>query len=120
MNLYEHTIIARQDVSPAELKQLTEKYSKIIEKNEGEVVKTENWGLLNLSYLIKKNRKWCYIHFKFKGKGKVIEQLEKNEAIDKKLLRYLTVKVKKFDLDTNYFTKNEELNKADKKEKTKN
>ncbi len=54
MDLYEHTIIARQDTSPSELKQLTEKYSKIIEKNEGEIVKTENWGLLNLSYLIKK------------------------------------------------------------------
>ena len=38
MNLYEHTIIARQDTSPAELKQLTEKYSKIVEKNEGEIV----------------------------------------------------------------------------------
>ena len=57
MNLYEHTIIARQDTSPSEIKQLTEKYSKIVEKNEGEVVKTENWGLLNLSYLIKKNKK---------------------------------------------------------------
>ena len=57
MNLYEHTIITRQDTSPSELKQLTEKYSKIIEKNEGEVVKTENWGLLNLAYLIKKNNK---------------------------------------------------------------
>ena len=44
MNLYEHTIIARQDTSPSELKQLTEKYSKIVEKNDGEVVKTENWG----------------------------------------------------------------------------
>ena len=57
MNLYEHTIIARQDTSPSEIKQLTEKYSKIVEKNEGEVVKTENWGLLNLSYLIKKIEK---------------------------------------------------------------
>ena len=107
MNLYEHTIIARQDTSPAELKQLTEKYSKIVKKNEGEIVKTENWGLLNLSYLIK-------------GNGNVIEQLEKNEAIDKKLLRHLTVKVKKFDLDTNYFSKNEEIEKLDKKGKTKN
>ena len=103
MNLYEHTIIARQDASPAELKQLTEKYSKIIEKNDGEIVKTENWGLLNLSYLIKKNRKGSFIHFKIKGDGKVIEQLEKNEAIDKKLLRNLTVRVKKFDLENNYF-----------------
>ena len=116
MNLYEHTIIARQDTSPSELKQLTEKYSKIVEKNEGEIIKTENWGLLNLSYLIRKNKKGSYIHFKIKGKGNVVEELEKSEAIDKKLLRYLTVKVKAFDLDTNYFSKKEENIKADKKE----
>ena len=120
MNLYEHTIIARQDTSPSELKQLTEKYSKIVEKNEGEIVKTENWGLLNLSYLIRKNKKGSYIHFKIKGKGKVVEELEKNEAIDKKLLRYLTVKVKNFDLNTNYFTKKDENEKIEKKEKTSN
>ena len=117
MNLYEHTIIARQDTSPSELKQLTDKYSKIIEKNEGEVVKTENWGLFNLSYLIKKNRKGSYIHFKIKGSGKIIDELEKNESIDKKLLRYLTVRVKKFDLDSNYFGKKDE---SEKKESVKN
>jgi len=94
--------------------------SKIIEKNDGEIVKTENWGLLNLSYLIKKNRKGSFIHFKIKGDGKVIEQLEKNEAIDKKLLRNLTVRVKKFDLENNYFSKKEELENSEKKEKTKN
>ena len=115
MNLYEHTIIARQDTSPSELKQLTEKYSKIVEKNEGEVIKTENWGLLNLSYLIKKNRKGSYIHFKIKGNRKVIDELEKNESIDKKLLRYLTVKVKNFDLDTDYFKKNSEDKEVDRK-----
>ena len=117
MNLYEHTIIARQDTSPSEIKQLTEKYSKIVEKNEGEVVKTENWGLINLSYLIKKNKKGSYIHFKIKGNGVVINELEKNESLDKKLLRYLTVKVKKFDLETNYFSKKDE---SEKKESVKN
>jgi len=117
MNLYEHTIIARQDTSPSEIKQLTEKYSKIVEKNNGEVVKTENWGLLDLSYIIKKNRKGSYIHFKIKGKGDVINELEKNEVIDKKLLRYLTVRVKEFDLETNFFSKKDE---AEKKENTKN
>tara|TARA_B100001564_G_scaffold288505_1_gene251937 strand:- start:278 stop:637 length:360 start_codon:yes stop_codon:yes gene_type:complete len=116
MNLYEHTIIARQDASPSELKQLTDKYSKIVEKNEGEVVKAENWGLLNLAYLIKKNKKGSYIHLKIKGKGNMIKELEKNEAIDKKLLRYLTVKVKKFDLETNYFSKREDGDKITKKE----
>ena len=113
MNLYEHTIIARQDTSPSELKQLTEKYSKIVEKNEGEVIKTENWGLLNLSYLIKKNKKGSYIHFKIKAKGDVVKELEKNESIDKKLLRYLTVRVKEFDVNTNYFSKKDEKEKSE-------
>ena len=114
INLYEHTIIARQDMSPSQLKQIQEKYAKIVEKFEGDIVKTENWGLLNLSYLIKKNKKGNYIHFKIKGKGKTISELEKNEKIDKNLIRYLTIKVKKFDLDTNYFVKEEETKREKK------
>ena len=47
MNLYEHTIIARQDTSPTQIKELIEKYSEIIKQNKGKIVKTENWGLLN-------------------------------------------------------------------------
>ncbi len=108
MNLYEHTIIARQDMSPAQLKQIEEKYSNIVKKNDGDVVKSESWGLMNLSYLIKKNKKGNYIHYKIKGNSKIIIELEKNEKIDKNLLRYFTVKVKKFDLDTDYFKKNDE------------
>ena len=108
MNLYEHTIIARQDVSPGQLKQIQEKYTKLVEKFDGSVVKMENWGLMNLSYLIKKNRKGIYIHFKLKGSGKTISELEKNEKIDKNLLRYLTIKVREFDLITKYFEKNDE------------
>ena len=108
MNLYEHTIIARQDLSSAQLKQLVEKYTKIVEKLEGDIVKTENWGLLNLTYIIKKNKKGNYVHFKIKGANKIVSELEKTEKIDKNLLRYMTVKVRKFDLETNYFTKKEE------------
>ena len=117
MNLYEHTIIAKQDIGPTELKQLTEKYCKLVEKNEGNVVKTENWGLLRLSYIIKKNKKGNYIHFKIKGASKIIDQLEKNERIDKNLLRYMTVKVKKFDLEANYFSKQSEISETEKKSK---
>ena len=108
MNLYEHTIIAKQDVGPSQLKQIIEKYSKIVEKSEGSIVKTENWGLLYLSYLIKKNKKGNYIHFKIKGPNKIVAELEKNEKIDNNLIRYLTVKVKKFDLNTEYFSKKQE------------
>ena len=103
MNLYEHTIIARQDISPSQLKQIEDKYTKIVEKFDGDIVKLENWGLMNLSYLIKKNKKGNYIHFKIKADGKIISELEKSEKLDRNLLRYLTVKVKKFDLQTDYF-----------------
>ena len=108
MNLYEHTIIARQDISPSQLKQIQEKYSNIVEKYEGKIVKLENWGLMNLSYFIKKNRKGNYIHYKIEANGKTISELEKNEKIDKNLLRYLTVRVKEFDLESDYFKKSED------------
>ena len=114
MNFYEHTLIARQDTSPSQIKQLEDKYTKIIESNEGDILKFESWGIMNLSYLIKKNKKGSYIHFKIKCNGKAINELEKNESIDKKLLRYLTVKVKKFDLNKNYFNKKEDTEKESK------
>ena len=109
MNYYEHTLVARQDISPSQIKQLEEKYKKIIENNNGNVIKYESWGLMNLSYLIKKNKKGNYLHFKIEWKGNTIKELEKSEKIDKNLLRFLTVKVKKLDLKTDYFNKNEEL-----------
>ncbi len=111
MNLYEHTIVTRQDMSASEIKQMTDKYSKIVLQNKGEIVQTQNWGLLNLAYVIKKNKKGNYIHFKIKGPTSVINDLEKNEVMDKKLLRHMTVKVKKFDLKTNYFSKKDEEEK---------
>ena len=110
MSLYEHTIIAKQSHSADQLKSLKTKYSKIIEKNEGEIIKIDDWGLLNLSHEINKNKKGNYIHFKLKGNGLTVSELEKNEKIDQNLLRFLTVRVKKFDLNQNYFK--QEINTA--------
>ena len=67
MSLYEHTIIAKQSHSADQLESLKTKYSKIIEKNEGEIIKIDDWGLLNLSHEINKNKKGNYIDFKFKS-----------------------------------------------------
>ena len=108
MNFYEHTLITRQDISPSQIKQIQEKYTKIIENNDGDIMKFESWGLIHLAYLIKKNKKGNYLHFKIKGSGKTIKEWEKTEKLDKNLLRYLTVKVKKLDLETDYFSKNDE------------
>ena len=53
------------------------------------------------------------MHFKIKGAGKIIEELEKNEAIDKNLLRYMTVRVKKFDLEAKYFSQKDQYEKKE-------
>ncbi len=107
MNCYEHTIIVRQDLSEDQSKKLLGKYEDIISKNSGKVLKTEEWGLKNFSHKINNNRKGFYFHIKFEGIGKTIEELEKAENIDSSLIRFLTVKVKKHDLETNYFDKKE-------------
>ena len=97
MNLYEHTIIARQDVCPTQLKQIQDKYTKIIEDNDGNILKFETWGLMHLSYLIKKNKKGNYLHFKIEGSGKTIRELEKNEKIE------ITITAINTDLKTKFF-----------------
>ena len=78
-----------------------------ISDNSGKIIKIEEWGLRNLSRSIKNNRKGFYFHLKLEGIGKTIDELEKAENIDNMLLRFLTVKVKKHDLETNYFEKKE-------------
>ena len=107
MNCYEHTLIAKQDLQENQAKTLISKYEEIINQNSGKVLKTEEWGLRNFSHKIKNNKKGFYFHIKFDGVGKTIEELEKAENIDEKLLRYLTVKVKKHDLETNFFVRKE-------------
>ena len=108
MNCYEHTLIAKQELSENQNQKLVDKYENIINKNLGKVLKTEKWGLRTLAYKIKNNKKGFYFHIKFEGVGKTIEELEKAENIDEVLLRFLTVKVKKHDLKANYFEKKDD------------
>ena len=103
MNCYEHTFITKQDLPQSQAKTLINKYEDIIKKNSGKVIKTEEWGLRNLSHVIKNNKKGFYFHIKLEGVGKTVKELEKAENIDEVLIRYLTVRVKKHDLEENFF-----------------
>ena len=108
MNCYEHTFIAKNDLPQDQSKNLVNKYTDIIKKNSGKIIKIEEWGLKNLSRIIKNNKKGFYFHIKFEGIGKTIEELEKAENIDLMLIRFLTIRVDKHDLDKEYFGKKEE------------
>ena len=105
MKCYEHTFITKGDLPESQNKKLLDKYENIINKNLGKVLKIEEWGLRTLSHSIKNNKKGYYFHIKFEGVEKTIEELKKAENIDEMLLRFLTIKVKKHELNTNFFEK---------------
>jgi small subunit ribosomal protein S6 len=93
MQCYEHTLIARQDLSPQQAQTLAETYSSVLTEHGAEVAKTEYWGLRNLAYRIKKNRKGHYLHFSLRAPADAITELERQERLSDDVLRYLTVRV---------------------------
>tara|TARA_Y100000741_G_C18209897_1_gene541298 strand:+ start:96 stop:515 length:420 start_codon:yes stop_codon:yes gene_type:complete len=107
MNCYEHTFVAKSDLTENQIKNIVEKYENILKKNKGKIIKIEHWGLRMLSHKIKNNKKGFYLHFKIEADGDVVSKLEKEQSIDEMLLRFLTIKVKKHDLETVFFEKRE-------------
>jgi small subunit ribosomal protein S6 len=93
MALYEHVFLARQDLAQAQVDALAEAATKIIEDNNGKVVKTETWGLRSLAYRIAKNRKAHYVMLEIDAPGAVVAELERQTQINEDVIRYMTVKV---------------------------
>ena len=105
MAFYENTIIAKQDLAEKEINNLKNKYNELIKNSSGKVVKIEEWGLLNLASKIKKYKKGFYIHYKFEGTNKTLNEVEKKIKVDTAIIRHLTVKYKKLDTENEYFKK---------------
>jgi small subunit ribosomal protein S6 len=93
MALYEHVFLARQDLAQAQVDALAETATRIINDNNGRVVKTENWGLRSLAYKIAKNRKAHYVMLEIDAPGDVVAELERQTQINEDIIRYMTVKV---------------------------
>ena len=105
MAFYENTIVAKQDLAEKELKKIKDKYNELINNSSGEVIKIEEWGLLNLANKIKNYKKGFYIHYKFKGDKNTLSEIEKKIKIDNSIIRYLTVKYKLLDTKNEFFKK---------------
>ncbi len=91
--LYEHVFLARQDLAQAQVDALAEAATKIVEDNQGKVVKTETWGLRSLAYKIAKNRKAHYVMLEIDAPAGVVAELERQTQINEDVIRYMTVKV---------------------------
>jgi small subunit ribosomal protein S6 len=93
MALYEHVFLARQDLAQAQVDALAEAATKIVEDNQGKVVKTETWGLRSLAYRIAKNRKAHYVMLHIDAPAGVVAELERQTAINEDVIRYMTIRV---------------------------
>ena len=93
MAFYETVFIARQDISNAQVEALADGFANTVQEHGGQVTKREYWGLRNLAYRIKKNRKGHYIMLNIEGGGPAISEMERTMRINEDVLRYLTVRV---------------------------
>ncbi len=97
MPFYENVFIARQDLTPAKVNELTDKYASVVESMGGKVSKRENWGLRNLAYKIQKNRKGYYMLMNIDAPADAIIEMERLMRLDENLIRYLTIKVEELE-----------------------
>tara|TARA_Y100000741_G_scaffold316069_1_gene262211 strand:+ start:282 stop:608 length:327 start_codon:yes stop_codon:yes gene_type:complete len=106
MNFYEHTLVARQNLSQKDVDAIEKKYQDLINNSSGKVIKIEKWGLLNFKRKIKNFTKGYFLHYKLEGDLNTLNEIKSKTKLDNNIIRYLTVKYKKLDLETEYFSKN--------------
>ena len=99
MALYEHVLIARQDISAQQAEALNDQLKAMLEEQGGKVAKIEYWGLRNLSYRINKNRKGHYSLLAIDAPAPAVKEMERQLSINEDVLRYMTVKVEEIDLE---------------------
>lgn len=92
MPFYETVFIARQDLSEAQVKDLTDGYQKIITVAGGKIHKIENWGLRNLAYRINKNRRGHYVLIESDVEAPAIHEMERTMRLNEDILRYMTTR----------------------------
>ena len=97
MALYEHVYLARQDITTQQVESITKAIEDIVKKDGGSVDKVEYWGLRQLAYKIKKNRKAHYTLMNINASSNTLKELDRQISLNENVLRHLTVKVEKFD-----------------------
>ena len=99
MPYYEHTVLARQDISPQQAEALNDTIKHLIEEGGGHIAKIEYWGLRNLTYRVKKNRKAHYSLLAIDAPAPAVKEMERQLSINEDVIRFLTVRVEELDLE---------------------
>ncbi|MBN1324637.1 MAG: 30S ribosomal protein S6 [Alphaproteobacteria bacterium] len=105
MAFYESVLVFRQDLTESQVKEKATKFENIIKELNGSVKSTELWGLKNLSYVIRKNRKAHYVMFNIELPGAQVTELERRSRIDEDVIRFLNVRVEELSKDPSIMMK---------------
>jgi small subunit ribosomal protein S6 len=97
MPLYEHVYLARQDLSPQQVEELTAQLSGVVTQLGGKVTKTEYWGMKSLNYRIRKNRKAHMTLLNVDAPSAALNEIERQERLNEDVLRYLTIRVEELE-----------------------
>lgn len=93
MSFYESVLIARQDLGLTQVSNIVSDLSNVIASNGGEVVRADNWGLKNLAYRVKKNRKGYYVLLNISAPAAAVAEYERQMRFNEDIIRYMTIKV---------------------------
>ncbi|AHD00879.1 30S ribosomal protein S6 [Leisingera methylohalidivorans] len=93
MPLYEHVMIARQDLSNSQAEGLIEHFGAVLSDNGGKLVEQEYWGVKTMAYKINKNRKGHYSFLKTDAPAGAIQEMERLMRLHDDVMRVLTIKV---------------------------
>jgi len=97
MPLYETVFIARQDISTQQVETLTDDMTKFVTDGGGKIAKVENWGLRNLAYKVKKNRKGHYVLLNIDAPIDAVKEMERNLLLNEDVLRHMTLRVEELE-----------------------
>ena len=93
MPLYEHVMIARQDLSNAQAESLVEHFGTVLGDNGGKVVESAYWGVKTMAYKINKNRKGHYALMRTYAPAPAVQEMERLMRLHEDVMRVLTIKV---------------------------
>lgn len=90
VTLYETLFIVHPEKG-TRTKEFIERFTKILEGQQGEMASVEEWGLRDLAYRIEKQSKGVYALLKYRATGAAVNELERNLKLTDGVMRYLTV-----------------------------
>jgi small subunit ribosomal protein S6 len=93
MRYYETLYLINPNLSDEDYQDTLTKFSDLVDKNNGVVVKVDEWGKKSLAYQVKKFDKGFYVLLLYCGGPGITKELERAMRLDERVIKFQTVKL---------------------------